>query len=67
MRLRSLPYGSALALVMALAGAPSVRAADPIFSASVLHELRRGGDEAHVGRCAAGHARPGAPGFGTMC
>src|SRR5438876_1649970 len=40
MRLRSLPYGSVLALVMALAGAPSVRAADPIFSASVLHELR---------------------------
>jgi spore coat protein CotH len=40
MRLRSLPYGSVLALVMALAGAPSARAADPIFSAGVLHEFR---------------------------
>ena len=40
MRLRSLPYGSVLALVMALAGARSARAADPIFSQGVLHEFR---------------------------
>ena len=40
MRLRSLPYGSVLALVMALAAAPSAGAADPIFSAGVLHEFR---------------------------
>jgi len=40
MRLRSLPYGSVLALVMALAGAPSARAGDPIFNQAVLHEFR---------------------------
>jgi len=40
MRSRSLPYGAVPALVMALAAAPSARAADPIFSAGVLHEFR---------------------------
>jgi spore coat protein CotH len=40
MRMRTLTSGAVLAIVMALAGAPSVRAADPIFSQGVLHEFR---------------------------
>jgi spore coat protein CotH len=40
MRLRSLSAASVLAVVGALAAAPSARAADPIFSQGVLHEFR---------------------------
>jgi spore coat protein H len=40
MRMRPLTSGAALAIVMAVAGAPSARAADPIFSQGVLHEFR---------------------------
>jgi spore coat protein CotH len=40
MRLRSLTAGAVLAVVMAAGGAPSARAADPIFSQGVLHEFR---------------------------
>src|SRR6266850_862499 len=40
MRMRSLTSGAVLAIVMAVAGAPSARAADPIFNQGVLHEFR---------------------------
>src|SRR6187431_401317 len=40
MRSRRLISGAFLAVVMAVAGAPSARAADPIFSQGVLHEFR---------------------------
>src|SRR6185503_12800248 len=40
MRMKPLTSGAVLAIVMALAGAPSARAADPIFSQGVLHEFR---------------------------
>src|SRR4029079_8469390 len=40
MRMKPLTSGAVLAIVMALAGAPSARAADPIFNQGVLHEFR---------------------------
>ena len=40
MRMRPLTSGAVLGIVMALAGAPSARAADPIFNQGVLHEFR---------------------------
>ena len=40
MRMRPLTSGAVLAIVMAVAGAPSARAADPIFNQGVLHEFR---------------------------